>query len=78
MLTFEVEILGLEAAPGELSLSEQIEQAQALLADDLDRVRQQGERRIEDLKAQLEASGGSSATVGGDAAPEPKREPQYD
>lgn len=78
MLTFDVEILGLEVVPGELSLAEQIERAQAELADDLDRVRQQGERRIEDLKAQLEASGGSSATVGGDAAPEPKREPQYD
>ena len=78
MLTFEVEILGLEVVPGESSLAEQIEQAEAMLADDLDRVRQQGERRIEDLKARLEANGGSSATVGGDAAAEPKREPQYD
>ena len=82
MLTFEVEILGIEVAPGELSLAEQIEQAQAQLADDIDRVREEGERRIEhlqeQLKSELEASGGSSATVGGDAAAEPKKVPQYD
>lgn len=78
-LIFDVEMLGIESAPEAPSLAEQIEQAEAQLADDLEMVREQGEQQIADLKAQLEASGGSSTTVGGgDEADVKKKEPMYD
>lgn|GEM_PF-298200 len=78
-LIFDVEMLGIESSPEAPSLAEQIEQAEAQLADDLEMVREQGEQQIAELKAQLESSGGSSATVGdGDAAQEKSKEPMYD
>ena len=63
-LIFDVELLGIQSAPAAPSLAEQLEMAEAQLADDLEMVREQGEQQIADLKAQLEASG-ESATVGG-------------
>ena len=78
-LIFDVELLGIESAPEAPSLAEQIELAETQLADDLETIREEGEQHIADLKAQMEASGGSSATVGGDGGSDvQEKEPMYD
>ena len=78
-LIFDVELLSIQEAPKAPTLAEQIELAETQLADDLETIREEGEQQIADLKAQMEASGGSSETVGGDDdAHEKKKDLMYD
>lgn len=81
-LIFEVQMLGIEAAPEKPSLAEMIEQAQQEMEESLTRIREDGEQRIAALEAEMELQAGdaSSATVGGaePEAVEQKKEPMYD
>ncbi len=81
-LIFEVEMLGITAAPEEPSLEEQIQDAQTQMEDELRTIREESEEYIEELKAQLKAEAesgeGESATVGGEESGEAQKPPMYD